>query len=228
MTEVAISPGRIYTVADLESFPEDELWEVIDGVPFNMTAPCEDHQFISVQLTRQLANFLEGKPCQVFHAPYAVFMPKKGESLDESTTLVLPDLVVICDEKKRSQRGCRGGPDLVIEILSPSTSSRDQVIKRNLYETNGVKEYWVVDPVGRVLMISVRGKSGRFDRFLTFDDTMKVRSELFPALTFDLGGIFPKKPTRSVRQPAPTYGSPGKGSTTPRAKRGTGGSKKGR
>ena len=202
---VVIDGSRLYTVAEIETFSEDELWEIIDGIPFKMTVPTEDHQFISVKLTRLWADFLDEKPGQVFHAPYAVFIPKKGESIDESKTLVLPDLVVICDDKKRSQRGCRGGPDLVIEILSPSTSSRDQILKRNLYEANGVKEYWVIDPVYRMLTINVRGRSGRFDQFLPFDPSMEVRSVLFPDLSFKLERIFPKPPAPTVRQPAAPY-----------------------
>ena len=150
--KAAIKTDEPCTYADLLTKPEDELWELVDGVPYAMTVPSADHQYISVQLTRHFANFFDGKPCQIFHAPYGVFLPKKGESIEETTNLVIPDLVVVCDEKKRTSRGCRGAPDLVVEILSPmtprrvecrgcgtkprsprpSSGSRDQLLKLNL------------------------------------------------------------------------------------------------
>jgi len=172
--------------------PADELWELIDGVPHAMTVPSADHQFVSVQLTRQLANFFHRSPCQVFHAPYGVFLPKKNESIEKTTNLVIPDLVVVCDEKKRTPQGCRGAPDLVIEILSPSTAGRDRVKKLNLYERFGVKEFWIISLDSAAVMVFRLDADGRYARPVQFYWSDKLTTPLFPALEVDLSEVFPK------------------------------------
>ena len=94
--ETELTPERVFTWADLRSWPQDELWELIDGVPYAMTTPSVVHQTISVKLTQILANFLDGKPCEVFHAPLGVFLPKGKETLEETRNVAIPDLFVIC------------------------------------------------------------------------------------------------------------------------------------
>ncbi len=193
------SRPRPVTYADLCRKPVDEQWEVIDGIAYAMTTPSADHQHISVKLTRFLDVHFDGKPCRVFHAPYGVFLPKKGETLEETTNMVIPDLVVVCDEKKRTAKGCRGAPDLVIEILSPSSLSHDQLRKLNLYEQHRVPEYWVINPDGLVMIFRLQ-KDQRYGRPDIYNDQMQIETPLFPGLKIDLKEVFPPPPANGVRE----------------------------
>jgi Uma2 family endonuclease len=121
-----------------------ERFELIHGVAYAMAAPSDRHQGILVELTRQIGNFLHGKPCKVRAAPYDVRLFYAKDDSDD--TVVQPDLVVICDEKKRGQEGCRGAPDMTVEVLSPSNTAIEMERKLALYQAAGVREYWVVDP----------------------------------------------------------------------------------
>lgn len=141
---------RHYTYADYLKFPDDERWEIIDGVAYGMSpSPADDHQGLSTEILAQVHAPLRGKPCQVRAAPFDV----RFNSADTSDSIVQPDLVVVCDRGKITPAGLIGTPDWVVEILSPSTASKDQITKRALYERHGVPEYWLVHPVDRILMI---------------------------------------------------------------------------
>jgi len=141
-----------FTYGDYRQWPEDERWELIAGEAYAMSpAPTRTHQTVLVEILRQVANFLEGKPCQVFVAPFDVRLPEREESDDEIETVVQPDLAVVCDASKLDEKGCRGAPDWVIEVLSPSTASKDHVRKKSLYERHGVREYWLVHPTDQLL-----------------------------------------------------------------------------
>jgi len=109
-----------------------------------MSAPNARHQEILVALTSQFYNYLQGKPCKVYPAPFDVRLFYEEDESDD--TVVQPDITVICDEKKRGAEGCRGAPDLVIEILSPSNTAIEMERKLKLYQDAGVREYWIVDP----------------------------------------------------------------------------------
>ncbi|RKX88289.1 MAG: Uma2 family endonuclease [Spirochaetes bacterium] len=158
-----------YTYKEYCSWPDDERWELIDGVAYNMSpAPTSNHQRLSFELARQIGNFLESRQCKAFSAPFDVFLPVFPiKSENEIDTVVQPDISVICDKSKIIEKGCLGAPDLIIEILSPSTSKRDLNEKFGLYERSGVKEYWVVDPGNkyiRVFHLQTEGKnSGKYD-----------------------------------------------------------------
>ncbi len=148
------------TYADYCQWPDDERWELIDGVAYAMAAPSRKHQEFVVELSRQIGNFLVGNPCRVYVAPFDVRLPESGEVDDLVGTVVQPDVLVVCDSDKLDDKGCRGAPDWVIEVLSPSTALHDMDAKRWLYERHGVKEYWVIHPVDRWVMIYVLGEHG--------------------------------------------------------------------
>ena len=141
-----------YTYADYCVWDDGERWELIDGVPYMMSpAPSRVHQSISGQLYGQLFNFLKDKPCKVYHAPFDVRL-----NIDkEDDTIVQPDLLVVCDESKLDDKGCKGAPDMVIEIVSPSTAQHDKVLKFNKYLQVGVREYWIVDPDSKTVTVHV-------------------------------------------------------------------------
>ena len=142
-----------YTYADYYSWDDGGRWELINGVVYAMSpAPTSGHQAVSSNLHGQLYNFLKGKPSKVFSAPFDVRLNGFG---DNDEDIVQPDLVVVCDRSKLDDKGCNGAPDMVIEILSPSTASKDRVLKFNLYQRAGVREYWIVDPESKTLSAHV-------------------------------------------------------------------------
>jgi Uma2 family endonuclease len=136
-----------FTYRDYKTWPEDERWELIDGVAFAMSpAPRRKHQNLGIQFAAQLDTFFAGKPCRPHIAPVDVFLPEGDEPLDEVEQVVQPDAFVVCDPGKLLEEGVRGAPDFVIEILSPATAMKDQTEKRILYERHGVREFWIVNP----------------------------------------------------------------------------------
>jgi Uma2 family endonuclease len=110
---------------------EGERYELIDGAAYAMVGPNSEHQSISMELSRQIANYLHGKPCKVFPAPYDVRLFYAEDESDK--TVVQPDISVICDAEKIGSEGCRGAPDLVVAILSPSNTDNEYIRKFNLY-----------------------------------------------------------------------------------------------
>ncbi|MBF0407711.1 MAG: Uma2 family endonuclease [Candidatus Riflebacteria bacterium] len=130
-----------YTYGDYLTWPEGERWELIDGEAYDMSpAPTLNHQDILGDLYIQFASFFQNKKCKVYTAPVDVLFPDNDQQDEKKVrNVVQPDLVVICDRKKLNEKNVKGAPDLVIEVLSPSTASKDVIKKRRLYETHGVK-----------------------------------------------------------------------------------------
>ena len=141
-----------FTYADYEHWDDGNRYELIDGVAYMMSAPSTAHQSILGELYRQLANYLKGKSCRVFLAPYDVCLTGLG---DEDNTVVQPDVLIVCDESKIDNKRCNGAPDMTIEILSPSTSKRDLLTKLVKYQKAGVREYWIVDPDSEIVNVHI-------------------------------------------------------------------------
>lgn len=154
----------LYTYADYLTWPEDERWEIIDGVAYDMTpAPAPRHQRILAKLIYQLMGALGDNPCVLYPAPFDVRIPHSDDLQDETiTSVVQPDISVICQKDKIDRRGCVGAPDLAVEILSPSTAYKDQTAKLNLYERSGVREYWVVNPERQSVQVYLLQGEGGF------------------------------------------------------------------
>lgn len=161
---MALPAGRArYTLADCLTWDENELIEIIDGVAFMMATPSRIHQKISGELFRQLANYLEGKKCEVYAAPFGVrLFEQDGDRPEDVDTVVEPDISVVCDRSKLDEHGCKGAPDLIIEILSPSSLRHDRLVKLNLYQRARVREYWIVDPKNRSVMVFLPDRNGSF------------------------------------------------------------------
>lgn len=182
-----------YSYADYLTWTWDEMVELIDGKIFKMSpAPTTIHQKVSMELSRQISNFLLLKKCQIFVAPFDVRLPihKKSKQDTEITTVVQPDLCVICDPDKIDERGCLGAPDWIIEILSKYSSDRDLRKKFDVYEKAGVGEYWVVHPSEQTLLVYVLqdGQYKTVRRPYVKGD--KVRSVTLPGLEIDLDLVF--------------------------------------
>jgi Uma2 family endonuclease len=153
-----------HTNGDYLSWPEAVRYEPIDGVAYLMApAPTLAHQDVVGEVYFQLRQALADKPCRVYVAPVDVRLPKADEADADIDTVVLPDVLVVCDPAKADRRGLRGAPDLVVEVLSPSTASHDHVRKRRVYEWAGVREYWLVHPIDRMVTV-YRLEDGRFGR----------------------------------------------------------------
>lgn len=146
--------NKQYSFADYLVWPENERIELIDGTAVMMAPPSRAHQAASISLASQLYQFLDGKPCEAYAAPFAVRLFEGADDDPESVdTVVEPDISVICDPSKLDEHGCKGAPDLVIEILSPSTQRHDRVTKFNLYQQAGVREYWIVNTEDKTVQI---------------------------------------------------------------------------
>jgi len=179
-----------YTAADYLRWNLDELVELIRGKIFKMSpAPSTNHQKVSLKLGTFLDNFFKEGRCQVFPAPFDVYLVKPGQDYKEARNIVEPDLCVICDLEKIRKFGCVGAPDLVVEILSPSTSQKDQKDKFELYEEFGVREYWIVSPENRSVLINVL-EDGRYRSFRPVTESEVLQSKTFPQLKVDLKEVF--------------------------------------
>ncbi len=180
-----------YTYSDYLQWPEDTRAEIIHGVIFDMTpAPSRRHQEVSGELYGQLWNYFRERPCRVYAAPFDVRLPDKNEDGDNAGTVVQPDIVVVCDEKKLDDRGARGAPDIVIEIVSPESARRDMKQKLELYEHHGVKEYWVVHPDTRLVMVFRAGKGKKYARPDVYGPEDTIETPLFNGLSIDCGRVF--------------------------------------
>lgn len=177
--------GQRFTYGDYAKWPEDERWELIDGVAYAMSSPSRLHQFISGEIVFQIRSHLSDRRCDVYAAPFDVRLPENDEADDNIVTTVQPDISVICDSDKLDNKGCRGAPDWIVEILSPSTALQDLDRKRWLYERHGVKEYWIVHPTDRWVMIYTLGDDGQYGhaQVAGMDEALGVR--LFPELLID-------------------------------------------
>ncbi len=168
-----------FSYADYLSWPDDERWEIIKGVAYDMSpAPAREHQRVSAIIFAKIYNFLSNKKCEVYFAPFDVRLGEtKDEADEEIETVVQPDIVVICDQNKLDKRGCLGAPDITVEILSPSTSYKDQTEKLLLYEKHGVKEYWIVNPDAKYAMIyCLEGVKYGKPEYLTENDILESRA----------------------------------------------------
>lgn len=183
---------RKYTYADYLTWPEGERWEIIDGVPYMQAAPSWQHQSISGELYRQISNYLVNKPCRVFAAPFDLCLAEYNEKDEEINKVVQPDVVVVCDENKLRRTGYFGVPILIIETSSPATSRRDRVLKFDMYENAGVKEYWIVEPDGKFVNVFTLQENKRYGRPETYTDENKIQVSVFPDLVIDLSIVFSK------------------------------------
>lgn len=190
-TGLAKSKDNIYTYGDYLTWSDDNRYELIDGVVYNMTpAPYRQHQGILGELHRQIANYLFDKDCDVYGAPFDVRLPEGEEADEEILTVVQPDLAVICDHNKLDKRGCRGAPELVIEIVSPHSGGRDRKVKRELYERFGVEEYWIVDYNEKTVEVYKLDETGEYGKSKIYIDEDELPVGILEDLKIDLGLVF--------------------------------------
>ncbi len=186
-------PGNVpITYDDYLKWPDEERWEIIGGVPYDMSpAPSTRHQRLIRKMVAQVDSFLtEQTDCELFIAPFDIRLPREDEADEAITDVVQPDLAVVCDPSKIDDRGCRGAPDWIIEILSPSTAAKDFTTKRSLYEGKGVREYWLVHPVDHIITTFILGTEGTYKAPVFHEGKGELSVGIFPDLKIDLDTLF--------------------------------------
>lgn len=182
---------RRYTYADYLTWPEGERVELVDGLVHPLPPSSSPiHQEVLGRLGAAFYTFLKGRDCHVYFAPFDVRLPKGNEPDDKTDTVVQPDLSIICDPSKLDEQGCRGAPDLVAEVISPSTLKYDLTVKKRLYERAGVKEYWMVYPQEGIVMVYKLQENGHYDDGEAYGKKSVIPVGLFPGWELVLADIF--------------------------------------
>jgi Uma2 family endonuclease len=182
-----------YTYADYLEWETDKRYEIIDGEAYMMSSPSISHQAISGELFGQFRNFLKGKPCRVFAAPLDVRLFPRDDNGDK--TVVQPDLLVVCDESKLEDgKSCRGAPDMVIEILSPSNTSNSLLLKFNQYLAAGVREYWIIVPETKAVQVHILakgdGEGAAYYISTVYSDAAALDVSILPGLSIDFSSVW--------------------------------------
>ncbi len=178
-----------FSYEDYLTWPDDERWEILDSSAYMQAAPSRIHQEITGELYRQFANYFHGKPCKVYHAPFCVRLDNEM-NFNDIRNVVEPDITIVCDTSKLDEKGCKGVPDLIIEVISPSSVKIDRIVKFNKYEKAGVKEYWIVEPDQKIVSVFTLQDNNRYGRPELYTDSSKVKSILFPKCEIDLSIAF--------------------------------------
>ena len=178
----AIKMEKYYSYADWLEIDDGNRYELVDGVLYMMASPATRHQAILMEVSRQIANFLVGKPCKVFPALFDVRLVKNKDKV------FIPDITVICDPKKIKPEGCEGAPDFIAEILSPGNRSHDTILKLNEYRDAGVKEYWIIDPDEKALTAYSLKQKDYIVSGYTGKESAPVK--VLPGLSIDLNLVF--------------------------------------
>lgn len=175
-----------HTYGEYLNWPDGERNELIDGTAYikEPPAPSRSHQEMVGELYHQVRLTMTGTSCRVYVAPFDVRLPKSGESDDHVDTVVQPDVLIVCDPSKLDERGMRGAPDWIAEVLSPATASHDQLIKLPIYERAGVREVWLVHPTERTLMIH-RLHDGRYGRPIIQGLEGRTKVSAVPGVSID-------------------------------------------
>jgi len=183
-----------WTYADYKDWElkPGERYEIIYGEAYAMSAPSAYHQSILMEMVRQIANFLVGRECKVYPAPYDVRLfyeeDPDGEDDGSDDTVVQPDITVVCDKKKRGEEGCRGAPDFIAEILSPSNSAIEMQRKFNLYRDAGVREYWVIDSEAKAVAVHLFDSDATITK--TYGEKDRLELAALPGLCIELEPVF--------------------------------------
>lgn len=190
VNEPDVEYGR-YSYADYLNWDFDVMVELIKGKIFKQAAaaPKRNHQRISLVVTNELYNFLKGKTCQVYEAPFDVRLPVKSKRNEDIDTVVQPDICVICDPAKLDDAGCIGAPDLIVEILSPGNNRKELRNKYEVYEESGVREYWIIHPDEQTILIYTL-KEGKYQPSRLFTSGDIVESICISGFKLDLEEVF--------------------------------------
>lgn len=194
MGEAVLKTDERFTYEQYLSWPDDERWELIDGQVYAMSpAPSFRHQDLALSIAVQLSNQLKGKRCKPMIAPFDVKLTEADALGNPNIHVVEPDVLVFCDPEKATAKGLDGAPDWVLEILSDSTSWKDQTVKLTLYERFGVKEYWVLNPETGLLLVHLLD-GGKYGAPTSFLGPVEVPVKTLPGVVISLALESPLNP----------------------------------
>ena len=180
---LAMRDQQHHTYAEYLSWTDDARYELLDGKAYLMSpAPDLLHQDIVGEIFFQAKLALQGKACRAFVAPLDVRLPKQSEADEQIDTVIQPDVFVVCDQNKLDKRGVHGAPDWIVEVLSSSTASYDQIKKRRLYESHGVREFWLVHPIDRMLTIYLL-ENGEYGKPQLYSLEGEITVSILPEIT---------------------------------------------
>jgi Uma2 family endonuclease len=177
---------RVYTYVDFITWPDDIRAEIVNGIVCPMPPPAIRHQNVVLEIATQIKAAFKGKPHKVYIAPVAVRLFPRPDGSD--TTVFEPDVVVLKDTSIVGENSIAGVPDMLVEVLSPSTARYDRTVKHEFYRKAGVKEYWIVDPNERRVDVFLLRNGGYVKKTYTRDETVTLA--LFPDCTIDLRTVF--------------------------------------
>lgn len=174
---------KYYTEEDYYSMPGDVRAELIDGQFYDMAAPNRLHQDILMELSGTIRDYIKSKggSCRVYPAPFAVKL------FEDRKNIVEPDISVVCNPDRLTDKGCTGAPDWIIEIVSPSDPRHDYITKLSLYNNAGVREYWIVDPQNSEIHVYNMEDGGFTTKTYSFHDT--VKAGIYEDLYIDFSGL---------------------------------------
>ncbi|MDR3250855.1 MAG: Uma2 family endonuclease [Tannerella sp.] len=192
--ELTLDMNKRYTYADYMTWWDDKRRELIDGF-IKMMSPAAtlSHAKSVARINYCLFDYIKGHKgqCQVFTAPFDVRLPKNGEKEDNKIfSVVQPDICVVCDPSKLDERGCLGAPDMIVEVLSPSTRKHDLNDKYRLYEAYGVKEYWVVEPKSKDVAVFILQDDNTYAEGLIYTGKVNIPVQSLPGLEIDSEDLF--------------------------------------
>ena len=177
----AVKPIHDYSIDDIYNLPDGQRAELIDGELYMMATPSTKHQRLVTEFTYLIQDYIKRKngECEIFPAPFAVFLNADNEIYLE------PDISVICDKHKLTDEGCKGAPDWIIEIVSLSSRSMDYNKKLFRYRTAEVREYWIVDPMKRLIMVY----NFEHDTYEEYSFSDRVKAGIYEDFEIDFAGI---------------------------------------
>ena len=182
-----IKPRR-YTYTDYEKWPEHPRYELINGEAILLSSPSQYHQGMLIELGTQFRSYLRGKKCKVFLAPFDVRL--NYDTLDN--TVLQPDLLVVCDMDKLNGKHCLGAPDMIAEILSPSTARKDTLIKSKLYRDAGVKEFWIIDPIHKLVIVHILERGSYVTSYYSSEEVIPVN--ILVGFSVNMADVFEEAP----------------------------------
>lgn len=187
-----IDPIKMYTYKDYIVYDENERIEIIEGKIYNMSpAPSRIHQKLIMELSAEIRNYIKYNNglCEVYPSPFDVILKNDNEIIDDSRNIVQPDISVICDKNKLTDKGCTGSPDMIVEIVSLYNPNNDFIRKLNLYDKYKVKEYWIVNPMKENILVYKLDDNGSYGMpdIYTFKDKIKVG--IYDNLEIDFNSI---------------------------------------
>ena len=190
--DLQLDVNKQYTYADYLTWFDEKRRELYNGfIKLMSPAPTKSHQKIIANIHLILGNYFKKKQCEVFFAPFDVRLYRNGEKEnDKINTVVQPDICVICDHDKLDEHGCIGAPDLIIEVVSKNNSKRDVKDKYKMYEEHGVREYWMVFPFEKTVLVYVLNTEKKYVQAGIYAEDERIKVNIFEGLYVDLKEVF--------------------------------------